>query len=191
MIQIQKYKLPGEIEKYERVLIEAWKKSWSYSHEAMWYMWFEREVKNSSKAIVEKEFPEWLEFIGKYRTINSNWSYDKATIRKYKIVLEKFEHEKIMENLELYEKHLKCNPTKPALQVNTYLNRSRFKDNWEIVKTTQSQKWIDDIMKERGFEVEVIDNIMLEVKAWETRQSKEVTVGVLDNLIKYVLTWEL
>jgi len=96
-----------------------------------------------------------------------------------------------MKNLLEYSLHLATHKLKPALQPATYLNQNRFLDTWEVVKTTVSTKWMDDIMKERGYNKEQIQAIMSEVKAYEEKHKKEVTTGVFNNLAHYALTGEI
>jgi hypothetical protein len=80
-----------------------------------------------------------------------------------------------MKNLGEYSLHLSTHKLKPALQPATYLNQNRFLDTWEVVKTTVATKWMDDIVKERGYSKDQIQAIMSEVKAYEQKQNKEVT----------------
>lgn len=192
MHETTKTKTPETLEWYEKVIKEAYSKNWRLISEKFWYMFFEREVKRTLKqkdCIKVKEFTEFIEYYRK--NITTNGSYAKELGRKYDIVLETHKHEDIMENMKLYKTHLVTHPNKPPLQPSTYLNKNRFLDKWEVIKTTQENKWQDDIMKERGYTADQIKAIQAEVKAWESKQNKEITRGTWENVAHYALTWEI
>lgn len=70
MIQILKYKTPETIGNYEKILVEAWKKGWRFSHEWMDHMWFDRiePKKQVSKNLEDSMFYE------ENKTLWKEWS---------------------------------------------------------------------------------------------------------------------
>lgn len=163
-----------------------------YFSETHLVSFWKKEIKRTVKqkdCIHTKEFTEFIEYYK--QNISTNWAYADTLARKYDIVLETHKHEDIMKNLEEYKLHLGTHKLKPALQPATYLNQNRFLDTWEIIKTSISNKWIDDIMKERGYKKEQIDVIIWEMKAYEEKHKKEVTRWVFENLSHYALTGEI
>ena len=189
---LQKIKAPSTLENYEIIRKEANEKWWRYTNEAYGYLWFEKEVKQPRKQKDCKNVKQFTEFIEYYKAnITTNWAYVSTLWRKYDIILEKNKHSKIMDNLKLYKLHLETHKSKPPCQPSTYLNGNRFLEQWEIIKTTQSTKWMDDLIKQRGYSKDEIDSILLEVKAWEQKHNKEITTWVFDNIAHYAITWEI
>lgn len=163
-----------------------------YFSETHLISFWKREIKRTVKQKDCKHTKEFTEFIEYYKeNITINWAYVSTLWRKYDIVLEKNKHEDIMENLALYKIHLATHKQKPPCQPATYLNWNRFLEKWEVIKTTVENKWQDDIMKERGYTVEQIKAIQWEVKAWETKNNKEISRWTWENVVHYALTWEI
>jgi len=55
-----------------------------------------------------------------------------------------------MNNLDDYKTHLESHKKKDyVLMAQTYLNKSRYLDDWELVKIDFSTKWINDLFKDR------------------------------------------
>lgn len=156
-----------------------------FDKETSYSIW-DREIKKTREVKVDKESPEYLEFIKQYRKINNNGSYDTRLIKKYHDAIKEKPHKEIMQNLEDYKKHLKAFD-KPALQVWTYLNRKGYLETWQIVKVDFSKAWIDNLCKERWYSAEFIEHLVLTVKARETKNNKEVTAWVLENLIDSII----
>jgi len=155
-------------------------------------MYFKKHIRATREVKIDKESKEskeWLEYITAYRKVNNNWSYDKRLIKKYHEVIEETPHKDIMENLKEYKLFLEVNKTRNPLQAWPYLNGRRYLDTWEIVKD-QSRKFINDIFKELELTAEEIDNVKLEIKAYETKHNKEVTDWNVRSLIHYVRTWQ-
>lgn len=187
MIIYSKTQKPDTLEAYFEKLQKAGKQSWIFSHCEFEYMIFYKQEKKKTPEIKEwKETPQWLEFIKLYREINKSGTYDKTLIRKYEIVLEKNKHEDIIKNLKQYQEHLKLYTSKPPLQVATYLNRNRFKDDWETIKIDYSEKWITDIMKEREIDEQHQERIMVEVRLWRKTYEpvREFTTNILESMIQ-------
>ena len=167
-----------------KVLPELWKENWQLLVIDNWNMIFSRTIKQTREVTIDKESPEWLEFIKTYRAINNNGSYDKRLIKKYHEVIKETPHIEIMDNLKDYKLHLEVTKKqKFALQVWTYLNKASYKNTWEIVKDV-SKKWINDIYKERKLTAPEIDMINTEISAWETKQNQEIRSWVVYNMIK-------
>jgi hypothetical protein len=138
-------------------------------------MIFYREVKRKApETKIDKESPEWKEFIKAYRDINNNGSYDKRLISKYHKVIKETPHKQIMENLKDYKKFLQVNKTRNPLQAPTYINQERYMDTWEVIKDV-SRKFINDIYKEKDLNADEIDNINTEISAYELKHKREVT----------------
>ena len=74
--------------------------------------------------------------------------------------------------------------------VSTYLNQYRFLEKHEIIQD-MSRKFINDIYKELDLNSTVIDNVNTEISAYEAKHKREVTDGVVRNIIHYVQTWEI
>ena len=171
-------------------LEELWKENRQLVTIYEWIMYFSKTEKQTRKAKLSMQFPEYTEFITFYRKINNNWSYDDRLIAKYKDILKDVKHESIMNNLEEYKLFLEFNKTRSPLQVWSYLNRKGYLEKWEIVKD-MSKKWIDNIFKERKLDKYTIDTTLLEIDNRERKNNKEITSWVLDKLIHYVQTWEI
>ncbi len=182
-MKLLKKPIPESIEEYCKIRKEADKNWYRWTNDALGYMIFEQ--KRTTKSIEWKETKEWLEFIKLYREINKNGSYAKTLLRKYELVLKENKHEDIIKNLKQYKEHLILFPSKPALQVSTYLNQNRFKDDWELIKTDFASKWQDDRLKELKVPVNCIDPIKTEIQAWESKHGamREMTIGILDQII--------
>ena len=194
MIKYTKTQKPDNIEEYFEKLTKAWQDNWIHSHNEYWYMIFQKKTTVTTKKIEWTETKEWIEFIRLYREINKNWTYDKTLLRKYEIILKENNHSDIIDNLKVYKEHLKLFPTKPPLQVSTYLNRNRFKDDWETVKINYEEKWITDIMKEREITDSYQDIIMTNVRMWRKSYEpvRQFTIGILDDMIqKYWIRKEI
>ena len=115
--------------------------------------------------------------------------YNKALIPRYNKLVKAGLHEAIMKNLDDYIKHLETQKKKDyALMASTYINQERYKDEWEIVTTDYSQKWINEELEMSWASTEQIESIMIEKQKWEAKnKNKEITVWVFRNIITYYL----
>ncbi len=170
------------------ILPQMWKNNWQLIQILDNKMYFSKQVKQEYNATIWDKNKEWLEFRTKYKEIKDSWLSSNALIVKYNKLTKEWLHTSIMNNLDDYAKHLEAHKKKEYwLMAQTYINQERYRDNWEVVKVDFWKKWINDLLKERWFTIEVCDNIIGEVNAWEVKQKNEMTSWVLENIIKYVL----
>ena len=153
-----------------------------FDKETQYSIW-DKEIKRTNNAIIEKESPEYLEFIKAYRKINNKWSYDNRLIAKYHKVIKKTPHKNIIENLKDYKLFLEVNKTRKSLQAWPYLSGSRYLDKWEVV-SDMSKKFVNDIYKEKELNKDEISYMNTEIDAYELKHKKEVTDWVVRNIIE-------
>ncbi|MDA3855712.1 MAG: hypothetical protein PF569_05605 [Candidatus Woesearchaeota archaeon] len=72
----------------------------------------------------------------------------------------------MLDKLDQYKRHLESFTLKPPLQVSTFLNQERYRDDYEVTKVDYTNKWKDDMLKEQKVPKECIDAIMTENSAW-------------------------
>lgn len=157
---------------------------------------YDKEVKISvwdrkTKRTITKTDPvkdkQWLEFRALYKQIKDSWLSNPTLIVKYNKLCKEWLHSKIMENLKDYKIYLEATKKKDyALMASSYINQSRYNDKWEIVKD-MSKKFINDIFKEKELNADEQDYIMSEVKNYEFKHHREVTDGVVRNMIELLL----
>ena len=153
-------------------------------------MYFKKQIKQKHNITIDKETPEWLEFIKLYRTINNKWSYAETLIKKYHECLKEKPHADMMDKLKEYKQHLELFTKKPPLQVWTYLNQKRYNDTYEVTKVNYATKRRDDMLKEQKIDKMYIEQIMLEASKWDSNHGKtsEMTVWIFQNIINKI-TW--
>jgi len=177
-----------------KALEKLWEDNWQLICIDNDKMIFSKKVTSKSdrdkkQAIKTKEF---IEFSNLYKTLKPNWLSSDSLIKKYNQLVEQWLHNKIMLNLNQYKKYIEVKRKQDyVLMASTYINKARYEDEWEIVED-MSKKWINDVFIEKWLTSDVIDNVLTEISAWETKNKpKELTNWVLENIIRYVLTWEL
>lgn len=148
-------------------------------------MYFKRVIKQTRNITIDKESPEWLEFIMEYRKINNNGSYAKTLIKKYHEVLKEKPHKEMMEKLEEYKKHLEAFSFKNPVQAPVFLNQKRYLETYEVVKVDYTNKWKDDMLREQKVPKDCVSAIMTENSAWESTHWKvrEMTSVVFQGII--------
>lgn len=173
----------------DKILPKMWTENWQLIAISDWKFYFSKKSVDKKAQNPQETSQEFLIFRSLYKKLKQNWLYDPKLHIKFEEKRKEYWLEVIMKNLDQYIKHCQVQnkPEDKILMPTTYLNQNRFLDNWALVNTVTSIKWINDIFEERGFSKELIDNIMQEVKAWEVKQKKEITVWVLNNIIDYVL----
>ena len=148
-------------------------------------VWDKKITRTVNKTVWVKD-DQWLEFRSKYKTIKDSWLSDNALIVKYNKLCKEWLHQKIMDNLEDYKKHLELEKWKGWLMAKTYLwQRKAYLDNWEIVKVNYEEKWQDEMLKELKVTQICIEQIIWERDKWKaTHTNKELTTYVFREMIK-------